>query len=345
MGSDPQVNVLAVLPRYVVNEERADEKSARTGAWITTHEFLAAAARAGHRVAVISTLQHGNSYVIDDVHVLPLNGSTVDDAWSAASPHAHVVVTHIGSADDCTQRARDAGIPTVRFAHGLTKEWADVHGDVVIFNSESLQAEAADLGHVPARSEVLQPPIRLDDVRVDPGEHVTIGALSQLKGAPTFWAAARFLKDQQFLGVLATYRFSIGPDGRVIRKVPHDNRVLANARIIPPALDVRDVLSQTKILMVPSKKESYGRLAVEAALSGIPVIASPTPGLQEALGDCAEFIDPDEHFQWAQYIARLCAHPDAWEEASARARQVEARLRPNDCDRFVQILEDVCLTS
>jgi len=58
-------------------------------------------------------------------------------------------------------------------------------------------------------------------------------------------------------------------------------------------------------LLMPSLYESYGRTAVEALVSGIPVIASPTPGLKESLGDAGIFCDAEKPEQWVEAIKSL----------------------------------------
>lgn len=59
--------------------------------------------------------------------------------------------------------------------------------------------------------------------------------------------------------------------------------------------------------------------AVEALASGIPVIAHPTPGLREALGDAATFIDRDDHRAWADAVAGLYADGPRRAKATAAA--------------------------
>jgi teichuronic acid biosynthesis glycosyltransferase TuaC len=48
---------------------------------------------------------------------------------------------------------------------------------------------------------------------------------------------------------------------------------------------VRDLLDETDILLVPSRWESFGVVAVEALAMGVPVIASNTGGLSDIVGD------------------------------------------------------------
>jgi glycosyltransferase involved in cell wall biosynthesis len=81
---------------------------------------------------------------------------------------------------------------------------------------------------------------------------------------------------------------------------------------------------------MPSTYESWGRTAVEAMASGIPVIAAPTPGLVEALtsptlGECGLFADADDDDGWIAAL-KLLDSPKEWDRYSALARQRSAEL-------------------
>ena len=79
------------------------------------------------------------------------------------------------------------------------------------------------------------------------------------------------------------------------------------------------------ILLVPSDYESYGRVAVEAMGSGIPVVAHPTPGLKESLGSAGVFADRDDLDAWEAAVRRLHSpkvYPQASRAAAARALEL-----------------------
>lgn len=70
----------------------------------------------------------------------------------------------------------------------------------------------------------------------------------------------------------------------------------------------------TKILIMPSREESWGRVALEAMSSGIPVIANPTPGLREACGDAGLFADRDNISEWVRIIRELLSSPSYYKK-------------------------------
>jgi glycosyltransferase involved in cell wall biosynthesis len=49
--------------------------------------------------------------------------------------------------------------------------------------------------------------------------------------------------------------------------------------------DVRPIYAETDIVLCPSRNESFNRIAVEAMLNGIPVVASDLPAHRTLLGD------------------------------------------------------------
>lgn len=84
--------------------------------------------------------------------------------------------------------------------------------------------------------------------------------------------------------------------------------------------DVWPFLAQTDIALVPSRlDEPFGNTAVEALLSGRPVIVSDTSGLREAAGgyESAYFVPPSNPKAVADAIEKICADWSQWAVRSA----------------------------
>ena len=78
--------------------------------------------------------------------------------------------------------------------------------------------------------------------------------------------------------------------------------------------------------------------AVEAAASGIPTIAHPTPGLQEALGDAGVFVDRDDIDGWETALKELLGA--GWALASKKALARSAEINPRqEVDTWVRAVE------
>jgi glycosyltransferase involved in cell wall biosynthesis len=98
------------------------------------------------------------------------------------------------------------------------------------------------------------------------------------KGGETLFKLSQLLPHMNFLGVMGGY-------GGQIQQVSSYN----NLSYRPFQTDMEQIWQQTKILIVPSKKESWSLVAAEAQIRGIPVVCSDLEGLREHLGDSARY--------------------------------------------------------
>lgn len=145
--------------------------------------------------------------------------------------------------------------------------------------------------------------IEAQDYQVQPEEngYVTFINPHPLKGLETFLAFAARLPQIPFLVVEA---WPLGPE---MEHLQQRLAPLPNVTFLPQQADVRDIYRQTRILVVPSIVEEGGpRVAREAQISGIPVIASGNGGNREVIGDGGILIDEFEDAQvWAEAIEQL----------------------------------------
>jgi glycosyltransferase involved in cell wall biosynthesis len=127
-------------------------------------------------------------------------------------------------------------------------------------------------------SEVILPPVFGDGPfpsykNFDTGL-VTIINPSAIKGLSIFLALARALPAVNF-GAVPTWA-TTNADLANLGQLP-------NVRILKPADEIDEILSQTRVLLVPSLwGEGFGYVIVEAMLRGIPVLASDVGGAPEA---------------------------------------------------------------
>jgi glycosyltransferase involved in cell wall biosynthesis len=241
-----------------------------------------------------------------------------------------VLVTHHHLAPGAISLAKTIGARSVLVQHNdhaAQARFVLARPNLVIYNTdwvrESLRERWLEVDQVPG--SVVRPPVSLDEHRTEiTGDAVTLVNLSQNKGVETWRATAGLLPDLPFLGVTGAH----GP--QETRLVP------PNARVIPQTSDMRaDVWARTRVLLMPSVYESYGMVAVEALASSIPVVAHPTPGLVEALGDAATFIDRDDHQAWAEAIRSLyrggrrrgAAQKAAWDRSAFLEERTRSELQ------------------
>jgi hypothetical protein len=262
------------------------------------------------------------AYSLDGVEVLPFARGR--DLYNAVTS-AELVISHCGDNGHAARIAATHGVPSLRLAHGHIEDPAVLTGaTLVVFNSYALALSV----ECSAPWIVVHPPVHPEQWRTVPGDHVTLINLSEAKGGELFWRLVRGAPHRSFLGV-------IGWGVQYIAEAP-------NANVIANTEHVRDeVYARTRVLLMPSSRETWGMAAIEAYASGIPVIAHPTPGLIESLGEAGIFVDRDDHQGWLDEIERL-HDPAEWASASARALARSAELDPQpDLDRFVNFVEGI----
>jgi len=205
---------------------------------------------------------------------------------------ADVVISHLDYNKWTTYACEKYNKPMVHIVHNDTPYPSVKDSPIpvkVIYNSEWCK-KALDYKW---ESIVFPPPID-EWVKTDDTErkYITLINLNQNKGSLYFYALAKRLPKYQFLGVKGSY------DGQHIENYP-------NVKIIPNTPDIREVYKMTKILLVPSHYESWGMVAGEGLINGIPVIYNPTPGLLENVADGGICINRKEIDKWADEINKL----------------------------------------
>ena len=82
-----------------------------------------------------------------------------------------------------------------------------------------------------------------------------------------------------------------------------------------------DVYAKSKIVLMPSTYETFGMVAAEAIVSGIPVLATPTAGLKENLGDAGVYArrGSNEITRWTDALNKLLNDKDFYNEISKKS--------------------------
>jgi glycosyltransferase involved in cell wall biosynthesis len=94
---------------------------------------------------------------------------------------------------------------------------------------------------------------------------------------------------------------------------------------------------------MPSSYESYGRVALEAAINRLPVICTPTDGLKECLGAAGLYFDRDDIEGMAKKIEELMTDEILYDFHQNIMRNLaEERLKYQDqeLDRFYTFIAD-----
>lgn len=281
----------------------------------------------GHDVQVWLS-QYGKArepYEYRGIPVVPL-ASRLD--FGGAVRRADVVLSHLESVPSTASLARGYGKPMVVVCHNTHRpsfrDMASGGIALAVYNSLWMEREAElffaeyPKGVRPRQSLIVRPPVVASEYATKPGSAVTLVNCSKEKGGEVLAALARRMPEQAFLAVTGAYGEQIIPD-------------LPNVEVLEHVRgeDMREkVYARTKVLLMPSSYESWGRVGVEAMASGIPVLAHPTPGLCESLGDAGVYVDRDDLDGCEATLRRLLT-PGEYRLAAKRAKARSVELNPS----------------
>jgi glycosyltransferase involved in cell wall biosynthesis len=170
----------------------------------------------------------------------------------------------------------------------------------------------------PLRSIIINPPIDKNKLITSSSKkYVTLVSTTYDKGNLQFIEIAKKMPDIQFLGIGSETNFRDVSVKNIEYKVPTKN--------------IEEIYAQTDIILAPSIYESWGMVAGEAIASGIPVIASPTPGLQENLDYAGLFIERDFIDEWVAMIYKLKNDSEFYNKTSEKCkiRAKELKIQNN----------------
>lgn len=301
------------------------------GAEYMAHNLFKYLQTKGHHVRVL--LHQANHYRINDnyefdgIDVFPPNAKVIDNLfhWSNA------VFTHLDYTNWTIGMTKIYKKPLFHLIHNSHPypEIIDAERNQhIVYNSKWLK----DKLNYKWSNFILTPPVDFRDYDLhknsELNEYITLINLNENKGGKIFEEIARALPNKKFLGVRGSY------DEQIIPNLP-------NLKILPNTPNISSVYAQTRILLMPSDYESWGRTATEAMCNGIPVICTNTPGLVENCGDAGIYIkDRNDIKSWVAAITKL-DDKKAYALQSKKARERSRSLDPRQTlDEFENWLRE-----
>lgn len=271
----------------------------------------------GHQVKVLlhqaNHYRITNNYVFDGVDVFPPNQNVIDNLmrWSNA------IITHLDYTHWTIGAASMYKKPVFHLIHNSHKypEIENAHyPQYVVYNSNWIKK---DLNYK-WDNFTLTPPVDFRDYDLgkdsEANDYITLINLNENKGGKIFEQIARALPKKRFLGVLGSY------DEQIIPKYE-------NVKILPNSSNIKPIYGMTRVLLMPSKYESWGRTATEAMANGIPVICSEADGLKENCGYAGTYIKNRDNVQsWIEAITKL----DDKKTYSELSRKSRKRAKDHD---------------
>lgn len=287
------------------------------GAETTLHDVMRMLRLAQYNATALVSKPHpdgSGSYVVDGVKVQAF-ASKKDPEYYI--PDSDIVLTHLGEASRSGILGRKYGVPVVHLIHNDQPYCvvnAERYSDALVFNTEwvvDAYRNCLDLPYI-----ILHPPVDPSRYSVETTRryitivNLTVGQTDRLsydKGAHTFYEMARRFPKEEFLGVMGGYGDQYVPDDLPpnVTIVPHSNNILQYYR-------------ESKVILTPSKYESYGRVPLEAACSGIPSVITETPGTVEAMGYAARYCQFGNFDEWEYAIQEVLDNYDDYKFYAAR---------------------------
>jgi D-inositol-3-phosphate glycosyltransferase len=255
----------------------------------------------------------------------------------------------LGRVKNAALAAGDAAEPPLRLRGEIEVVAA---ADRLVANTDAEAEQLVGLYDAdPARVQVINPGVDLRVFR--PGSQararrllglpadaivlVFAGRVQPLK-APhvVLQAAAQIVRDDPALASRLRVAFVGGPSGTG-RADPDGLSELAAAlgisgivRLEPPCpqSELAEWYRAATVVMVPSRSESFGLVAVEAQACGTPVVAAAVGGLRTAVADgvSGKLVDSRDPAAYARVIRDLVAHPAALAGLARGAREHASRF-------------------
>lgn len=307
------MTILAVAHFYIEHN--------RAGGEYYLHRLLRELAKT-HNVHVwVTTGKKTKDTVIDGVHV----------HYEQPSVKPDIVLTHfMRNSPQARELATRFKTPIVCIVHNedpLTHIDARKYkpSDLLIFNTDWILKRFI----VNAQTIVLHPPVDTEEFKTTPGDHITLVNLTKEKGSETFYQLAKLMPNEKFLGVTGGYGDS-----------NFDHRDMPNVEIIPQTSNMKDdVYARSKIVLMPSSRETYGMVATEAMCSNIPVVAHPTLGLKENMGDAGIYINRDRYHVWAHTIRQLNDPTEYQKRQDIIRKHMETKNSQDELEETIKAIE------
>lgn len=346
------------------------------GGETTVHSAMRELAKRGHEIHVACRPHtqevQFEDYEFEGVQVVrpPWN----KDAYQWFKTYAEqfspdLLITHLDLTFLAEQLSLDLRLPLAHFVHNDIKPGfhrvQQPRCQLAIHNSEWV---ARSFAYKSVPSVVVHPVIEPERYHTERGDKITFINPTPDKGADTFYALSKALPHREFLVVKSVYGEQIAP--------PNINGAnFPNVEVMEHTPDIREAFRKSRVVLMPSIYESYGRVAVEAACAGIPAVVHPTEGLLESLNaernnwsvefarysleshrggrkwatpepfkggwvsGAGIFCDRNDTASWAEQIERLFTDDDYYRERSEAALRLVDSLNPQaEYDRLENAL-------
>jgi hypothetical protein len=304
----------------------------KAGAELVAHELTKFLQRAGWKIRVMLYDHTMESFDGIELIKMPYK-APLDAACRTVLKETDIILTQNFTPEDVLKIAEEFGLPVCFFLHldvekieVLQQRWTV---PVYIVYNAMTQHEVVPTIH---KWTVVRPHVdysKFEAVDASKGKYVTLLNCIANKGGQTIKRVAEMMPDIPFMGVKGGYGDQV-LDGSVSNLVYKEH----TANPLP-------YYAESRIIIMPSKHESWGRVALEAMAAGVPVIVGDTPGLRECTAGAAPICRQEDYGCWEREIRRLYPDGAARTAAIAAGKRRIADLKGiNDYAAFDKYLMD-----
>ena len=219
-----------------------------------------------------------------------------------------------------------------RYGRGIAK--AMTLSDYAVYNTQTAAKQWGE-----PTGLVLHPPISaLPNKTITGGDAYTLLSSLVNKGVEVVLELAKRHPDKRFIIVRSPAEPTHG-----LKDLEEKASKLPNLELHPrvPPEEVHKYLEQTRILLVPSRYETYGMSAIEAAGYGIPCVHVDTPHVREGIGEAAILVPPLDADATARGIKMIESNYEAYSK-KARARAEWLHLRQAvELKKFAEFIDNL----
>lgn len=280
-----------------------------------------------------------NVHKINTPDVLDINADPLPIASQLQSVNAKVVIGQNELSLAAVLAAKEIGAASVvnvhtppQYGRGIAN--AMRMADYAVYNTKTAAREWGERNAI-----VLHPPITpVPSKLITGGDAYTLLSSLTNKGVSVVLGLAAKYPDKRFIIVRSPAEPTHG-----LADIEARAAELPNLELHPrvPPEEVYKYFEQTRILLVPSRYETYGMSAIEAAGYGIPCVHVDTPHVREGIGDAAVLVPPLNARATANGIEII---ENNYEEYSYRAREkaewLESR-QASELERFADFIDNL----
>lgn len=225
--------------------------------------------------------------------------------WKLDVIHAHYAIPHAYAAISASRILREQGVtlPVITTLHGTditvvgrnpaykpAVTYSINHSDIVTAVSQSLKKDSYD--NFDITKEIVVVP-NFVDLRAFEKEIPCIKRQFAPEGQNIITHISNMRPVKRLHDVIRTFGLirqalparllmvGDGPEKEPARQLAREIGVIDDVIFVGNAVDIYRVLKCSDLLLLPSEKESFGLVALEAMAAGIPVISTNTGGLPE----------------------------------------------------------------